>query len=61
MNEPDLRGWRVQALELAIRTVASVNTFSVSQVINTANEYEKYISAGTVPPLPVPAPRESDA
>lgn len=44
-------GWRVQALELAIKTVATAQRFTVAQIINTADQYEKFISDGTVPPL----------
>lgn len=52
-GDRDNRGWRVQALELAIKTVANVQNFTNFQVVHTAKLYEAYIFDGTVPPITV--------
>lgn len=51
-------GRRQIALDLAIKTVLNSRTFTVSQVIHTADSYEKYISDGWLPPLATPAGTE---
>lgn len=52
-GDQDNRSWRVQALELAIKTVANVQNFTNFQVVHTAKLYESYIFDGTVPPVTV--------
>lgn len=42
---------RAAALELAIKTVSAARHFTVAQIINTAHQYDQYISDGTVPPI----------
>lgn len=45
---------RRTALELAVKTVVNTRQFTVGQVINTADAYEKYLTHATVPPLAAP-------